>query len=122
MDQDHRRQFRLPMHTTVFIEVESAAPGELGPGRIARCQTLDVSPLGLKVQLTEAVTVGAILQIGVEVPSNAEPFYLVGQARWCEQDKHRLSSWRAGFEILNAAGSDVEQWKNTLQSIDEAID
>ena len=118
---EKRRFFRLPIESRVFIELESAAPGTLGPGRIARCDTLDVSKSGLRVRLKEAVVVGAILQIGVELPGKDEPFYLVGQVRWRMQDKENPGAWLAGFEILNAYGSDVEQWTAALQVMDESV-
>ncbi len=120
-DRDRRRFFRLPVESRVFIEIESAPPGSLGPGKIARCETLDVSNSGLRVRLDEAVTVGAILQIGVELPGKDEPFYLVGQVRWRMRDREIKGKWVAGFEVLNAFGSDVEHWEAALQVIDEQV-
>ncbi len=119
--KEQRRFFRLPIESRVFIELESPAPGSLGPGRVARCETLEVSQNGLRVRLGESVTVGAILQIGVELPGKDEPFYLVGQVRWRMQDKARTGYWIAGFEVLNALGSDVEQWEAALQVMDERV-
>jgi hypothetical protein len=87
-------------------------------GRIARCETLEVSGSGLRVRVGESLTVGAILQIGVEMPGQDEPFYLVGQVRWRRQDTGNPGQWLAGFEILNAAGSDIEQWHAALLVID----
>ena len=118
---EHRRFFRLPVESRVFIELESPAPGSLGPGRVARCETLDVSQSGLRVRIGETVTVGAILQIGVELPGKDEPFYLVGQVRWRMRDKDVPGAWVAGYEILNALGSDVEQWNAALQVMDEQV-
>ncbi|MDP5052535.1 MAG: PilZ domain-containing protein [Congregibacter sp.] len=114
-----RRFFRLPVASRVFIEIESPPPGSIGPGKVARCDTLDVSQSGLRVRLTESVTVGAILQIGVELPGETEPFYLVGQVRWRMQDKENPGSWIAGFEILNALGSDIQNWEAALMEMDE---
>ncbi|MFT4872303.1 PilZ domain-containing protein [Congregibacter sp.] len=117
--KDHRRFFRLPVASRVFIEIESAPPGSIGPGKVARCDTLDVSQSGLRVRLDESVTVGAILQIGVELPGENEPFYLVGQVLWRMRDKEHPGSWIAGFEVLNALGSDIEHWEAALMEMDE---
>ena len=117
--RDKRKFFRLPVASRVFVEIESPPPGSLGPGKVARCDTLDVSHSGLRVRLSESVSVGAILQIGVELPGENEPFYLVGQVRWRMQDKEQRGSWVAGFEILNALGSDVEHWEAALLEMDE---
>lgn len=116
--KDARRYFRLPLESTVFIEVESPPPGRLGPGKLARCRTLEASRRGLRVEIGERLTVGAILQIGVDIPGNEEPFYLVGQVRWRMQVKDRAGVWIAGFEILNAAGSDIEHWEQALEVMD----
>jgi len=119
--REQRRYLRLPVESRVFIEIESAAPGSLGPGRVARCDTLEVSKAGLRARLTEAVTVGAILQIGVELPGKAEPFYLVGQVRWRMRDKQVPGTWIAGFEILNSFGSDIEHWEAALEVMDDRV-
>jgi hypothetical protein len=113
-----RRYCRLPIASTVFIEVEAPPPGSLGPGEVVRCHTLEVSRRGLRVQIEQRVTVGAILQLGVDIPGQAEPFYLVAQVRWRMREKDRPGSWLAGFEILEAAGSDIAQWEAALQEID----
>lgn len=117
--KDQRRFFRLPIASRVFIEIESPPPGSIGPGKVARCDTLEVSQSGLRVRLSESVTVGAILQIGIELPGETEPFYLVGQVRWRMQDKENPGSWIAGFEVLNALGSDIAQWEAALMEMDE---
>lgn len=121
MVREHRRFFRLPVEARVFIEIESPAPGSLGPGRVSRCETLEVSRGGLRARTSEAVSVGAILQIGVELPAKDEPFYLVGQVRWRMKDEVAEGAWLIGFEILNALGSDVDQWEATLESMDEGV-
>lgn len=121
MTKENRKYFRLPVETRVFVEIESPAPGSLGPGRVARCETLEVSRGGLRARISEAVSVGAILQIGVELPGKSEPFYLVGQVRWRMQDKNEAGLWLIGFEILNALGSDIQQWESTLELMDEGV-
>lgn len=122
MNDKSARQFvRLPTESRVFIELESPPPGAIGPGKVARCDTLEVSRGGLRVRLGESVTVGAILQIGVELPGRDEPFYLVAQTRWRKQDEENPGFWIAGFEILHSVGSDIEQWNAALQVMDEQV-
>ena len=120
-DEHHRQHLRLPTESRVFIELESPPPGSIGPGKVARCETLEVSRGGLRVRLGESVTVGAILQIGVELPGEDEPFYLVAQARWRKRDEEHPGHWIAGFEILHSMGSDIEQWEAALQVMDANV-
>lgn len=120
-DSDSRRFLRLPVESRVFIELESPPPGSIGTGKVARCEMLEVSRAGLRARLAETVTVGAFLQIGVELPGEDEPFYLVGQVRWRMRDKQVPGTWVAGFEILNSHGSDIEHWEAALQVMDEQV-
>ena len=119
--RENRRHLRLPLESRVFVEVESPPPGSLGPGKVARCETLQVSRAGLRARIDEAVTVGAILQIGVELPGQDEPFYLVGQVRWRMRDREVAGTWLVGFEILNAHGSDIKHWEAALEVMDEQV-
>ena len=121
MSHSKRRFFRLPLESRVFIELEAPPPGRRGPVKVARCDTEEVSLAGLRVRVIEAVTVGAILQVGVELPGKAEPFYLVGQVRWQRRDTEVDDAWVVGLEILNAHGSDIEQWQAALEVMDERI-
>ena len=119
MSDKQKRQFlRLPTESRVFIELESPPPGSLGPGKVARCETLEVSQGGLRARIGESVTVGAILQVGVELPGEDEPFYLVAQVRWRKQDDEKPGYWVAGFEILHSMGSDIDKWQSALQVMD----
>ncbi len=119
MAEDNRKRVRLPVECRVFIEVMSAQAGSDGEAEIAVCQTLDVSASGLKVAVDRELTENAILQIGVEPPDAAGTFYLTGEVRWCRHTGSDDVHWYAGFQLLNAHGSDIERWKaliNTLEN------
>ena len=80
---EKRRHLRLPLESTVFIELVSPGVGSASPGKVAVCKTLDVSRGGLRVSLEQELTIGAILQIGVDLPDYRETLYLAGEVRWC---------------------------------------
>jgi hypothetical protein len=82
MPEETRRYTRFPIENTVFIELVAPEFGSSEPGVIARCKTLDISRDGLRVTLEQQLQVGAILQLGVELPAPAEPLYLVGEVKW----------------------------------------
>ena len=119
MAEDNRERMRLPVEYRVFVEVVSAQPGSDGEADIAVCQTLDVSATGLKVALDRQLTTGAILQIGVEPPGAADTFYLTGEVRWCRHTRSDDVQWYAGFELLNAADSDIERWERLVSSLED---
>jgi len=110
MPQDQRRHLRLAVESTVFIELVSPGVGKADSGKVAICKTLDVSRGGLRVSLEHQLVVGAILQIGVELPDYQETLYLAGEVRWCLANSEPDTGWSAGFAILNAGDSDVDRW------------
>ena len=118
MSEDKRRHLRLPVTSTVFIELlaEDVAGGE--SAKVAICKTLDVSRGGLRVGLEQELVVGAILQIGVELPDSGEPLYLAGEVRWCLPNTPPETGWTAGFALLNAGDSDIDDWTAVLTRMD----
>lgn len=106
-----REQPRLPLHSRVFIELESPAAGSTADAQIAVCQTMDISSQGLQLAIPQELTVGAYLQIGVEPPGvDDDTFFLAGQVRWCRPSDDPEYPWLAGFVLLPAEHSDMARW------------
>ncbi|CAA0126331.1 Uncharacterised protein [Halioglobus japonicus] len=110
MSEQRRKHLRLPVTSTTFIELISARVGQSESGKMITCSTLNVSRGGLQVILTEKLTVGAILQIGVDLPNAPRTLYLAGEVRWCLPNDDEKNPWIAGFHILNAEDSDINTW------------
>jgi hypothetical protein len=110
MPEEQRKHLRLPVESTVFIELVSSGIGNADTGKVAICKTLDVSRGGLRVSLEHELVVGAILQIGVEIPDLQDTLYLTGEVRWCLQNHEEESRWSAGFALMNADDSDIDRW------------
>lgn len=118
MPEDQRKHLRLPVESTVFIELVSPGIGSADSGEVAICKTLDVSRGGLRVSLERELVVGSILQIGVELPDAADTLYLTGEVRWCLQNQEEENSWYAGFSLLNAGDSDIDRWVDLLAGME----
>jgi len=117
---EQRKHLRLPVETRTFIELVSARVGEDDSGRLVTCRTENISRGGLQVTLEEAVTVGAILQIGVELPGANSPLYLAGEVRWCRPNEGDPDQpYSAGFKLLNSEGSDLQRWVELLSSMED---
>ncbi len=110
MTEQRRNHPRLPVTGTTFIELLSARAGENESAKMITCNTVDVSRNGLQVILSEELTVGAILQIGVDLPNAPGTLYLAGEVRWCLPSNDALHPWLAGFQILNAEDTDIKTW------------
>ena len=113
MSSDKRKHQRLSQEETIFIELASAGLGD-DDAKIALCKSVNISHNGLRVRINHELTVGAILQIGVELSSTEDTLYLAAQVIWCERDDEADESWSAGLELMNAKGSDIEIWRAVL--------
>ncbi|MCB1688032.1 MAG: PilZ domain-containing protein [Halioglobus sp.] len=110
MPEQRRKHPRLPVTSTTFIELLSARVGQNESAQLITCNTVDVSRGGLQVILSEELTVGAILQIGVDLPNAPGTLYLAGEVRWCLPSDDERHPWKAGFQILNAEDTDIATW------------
>jgi hypothetical protein len=108
--EQKRTQPRFLVEHTVFIELLSPRMGNNESGKVAMCKTLDISCDGLRVSLEQELTVGAILQIGVQVPDSQDTLYLAGEVRWCRAAENVAQRWTAGFKLMNADNSDIGSW------------
>jgi Tfp pilus assembly protein PilZ len=118
MPEQRRKHLRLPIESTTFIELLSPRLGQAESGRMITCKSLNVSRGGLQVILEEEITVGAILQIGVDLPSAEDTLYLAGEVRWCLPCKDAQHTWMAGFQILNAENTDIERWVTLIVAME----
>lgn len=119
MPDDQRRHLRLPVNSSVFIELVSPGVGSANSGKIAICSTLDVSRGGLRVDLDQELVLGAILQIGVELPKVQDTLYLAGEVRWCLANQAPGTGWSAGFALLDSSGSDIDRWVALLAEMED---
>ncbi len=110
MTEQRRKHLRLPIASTTFIELLSPRLGQSKSGTMITCRTVDVSRGGLQVILSEEITVGAILHIGIDLPNAPDTLYLAGEVRWCLPSNDAQQPWMAGFQILNADDSDIDTW------------
>jgi len=122
---EQRKYLRLPVDSTTFIELVSPGIGDSSKGIVVTCKTLNVSRGGLLVTLDQEIPVGAILQIGVDIPEAEDTLYMAGEVRWgtpAENTGDEESAWQAGFQILNSADSDIDRWVGLIGSMENAND
>src|SRR5262245_38439025 len=119
MPEQRRRDLRLPLESTTFVEqLSSRQDAAAGSGRTISCKTMNVSRGGLQVILAEEMFVGAILRIGVDLPGAEKTLYLAAEVRWCLPSRDEQNPWMAGFQVLNAEDSDVERWVSLITAME----
>ena len=118
MPQEKRQHLRLPVESRIFIELVSPRVGSAESGTVAMCNTLDISRGGLRVSLDQELTVGAILQIGVQLADADDTLYLAGEVRWCRPMQESQQGWSAGFKLMNAVDSNLEKLYENLRDLE----
>ncbi|MBE9539344.1 MAG: PilZ domain-containing protein [Proteobacteria bacterium] len=114
MPENSRRHQRLGLAGTIFIELVSSGVEEDQASEVVLCKTIDISHSGLLVWVNQQLTVGAILQIGVELPWEESTVYLTGEVKWCRRDRYIEGRWRVGFALLDASDSDIDRWRTLM--------
>jgi len=110
MTEHRRKHLRLPIESTTKIELPPPVRGQGQAARTVTCTTLNISRGGLQVILAVELAVGAILQIGVDLPGAKGTLSLAGEGRWCLHSNNDDLPWMAGFQLLDVDSSDVKQW------------
>ncbi|KZX57922.1 hypothetical protein A3709_20065 [Halioglobus sp. HI00S01] len=113
---DKREHLRLPLGAKVNLQTLSEGPnGE--SAKIVGCQTVDVSRGGLRVKIGQELVPNSILQIGVQLPSDAKEYFLTGEVMWCVSEGS-TDEWMAGFRLINGAETDYSWWYEALEKRD----
>ncbi len=118
MTDEQRKYLRLSLENTVFLELRSSGTGTGESAELVRCKTLDISRRGLRLELDQSLTIGAILQIGVELSADHDTLYLAGEVKWCLPAANADNRWTAGFELLDASDTDVDQWYDLVAKLE----
>ena len=119
MPENSRIQQRLSLAGTIFIERVSSGVEEDQTSEVILCKTIDISHSGLMVWVNQHLTVGAILQIGVELPRKENTLYLTGEVKWCRRDRYIDGRWRVGFALLDASDSDIGNWRSLVTEMEK---
>lgn len=101
--EEKRNHPRLSRNESVYIRVL------LGNGESIETQTEDVSAGGFRARLNQALESGIILHVVIETGTPVTRFLLAAEVKWCQAG---ADEFHAGFEMLDAQGTDYEQWQN----------
>ena len=110
-DSNKRASDRLNERGTIFIEMVSSSDPANGQGRIVICNSRDISTSGLCVCVDDAIELGSILQLGVEITEISHTMYLVGQVMHCTAIDGEQGRFEVGFELIDSSGTDIEDWR-----------
>lgn len=112
-ENKQRREERVELEATILIEIIAARSSQ--PGDVIMCHSLDLSRSGLQVVLDEDMDIGSIFRLCVDLP-DAEPIYLVAEVKWRRPDAE-TDAWRIGFALFESDGTDIDRWKDTVETL-----
>lgn len=118
MSSEKRSQPRLARDGKVYVELRAPGAGGEEGGEILRAECVDASANGLRLKLEQAVRVGSILTIGVELEAMDETLYLAAEVVWC-QSQDEGTGYLAGFKLHNAEDTDIEAWGALLEQLQD---
>ena len=135
MSTEKRRHERLAFQGTIFIELLARGMGG-NDGEVLVCKTINISHGGLRVGVKRELTVGAILQIGVDLSSAQDTLYLAGEVIWCRKDAIArndrkqlflaalpvvvaLDAWRV---LVGVGGKEAQKPANGFESLGFVLD
>lgn len=107
MTDERRKQPRQAMQDRAVIHRQVEAPaGHL----TVYCNTVDISPSGLRLKLRQPLSPGEPVILVVHVPGQRDSFHLQGVTRWCAPAQEE-KAFHLGVEIDPAASPDLVAWR-----------
>jgi len=100
---ERRTRPRLPRKEVLYVQL--AAAGAPTGARVLRCESADLSSVGLRVSVSEPVLPGTSLEVWIRLAELGCNFYLHGRVRWYSE-----TSGEAGIGMCFADGTDYWQW------------
>lgn len=113
MDNDKRREYRLPSTATVFIETVAQAHDGSQPAEILISNSVDLSANGLQITSDQPLMVNSIHQAAITLDSASERMALTIQVRWVKLNETD-QQYHIGLEVLEDSDSQLAAWKRDL--------
>jgi len=111
--EDKRSQARHDHKADAYLELfQDGKEGDY-ISQVISCETIDLSPAGLKIYLSEPVPQGLVTDILVEINGEEGRYFLSAEVKWispCGDDGWYL----AGFEIYPRDNTDYQGWVEML--------
>jgi len=110
--QEQRQEYRLHSVETVFIEVAAASFDGQQAAKVVVTNSVDLSANGLQVTLPEALEIGRIFQISVQLRNTAKRVQLATEVMWVRPAESGF--FLVGLALLDSDESGLLQWKTLL--------
>jgi len=113
---DKRVHPRIESDDRLFAQVVLAADDPDLVGNTLSCTAVNMSVGGIQFKTTEAVPVGTLLDLWVDVASRPGKFFLAGEVRWSrptqESDANGTELYFIGVQLKSGAATDILDWRD----------
>jgi hypothetical protein len=106
---------RVETNDRLFTQVVLAADDPDLVGTTVACSTVNTSVGGIQFKTQVALPIGALLDLWVEVASQAGKFFLTGEVRWTRPGASRTDGtpvWHMGVQLTPGAATDILNWRD----------
>jgi len=110
--QEQRQEYRLNSVETVFIEVAAASFDGSEAAKVVVTNSVDLSANGLQVTLSEALEVGHIFQVSVQLRGESKRVQMATEVMWVRPGEAGL--FLVGLALLASDESGLHLWKTLL--------
>ena len=117
-ETDRRRHTRLQRDDQLFIQVLAASESPSLVGATIKCQTLDVSSSGIKVEVNQEVPIDSEIDLWVDARACARKYFLNGLVKWCYEHNASMNQFQIGIELLNMPFTDFAEWQDLFDGIE----
>ncbi len=115
-NNDKRLHPRLDSDDRLFSQVVLAADAPDMVGETLACRAVNMSMGGIQFKTSEAVPVGTLLDLWVDVASRPGKFFLAGEVRWSrptsEYDENGAELHFIGVQLKSGAATDILDWRD----------
>ncbi len=115
-NNDKRMHPRLDSDDRLFTQVVLAADEPDLVGTTLSCTAVNMSVGGIQFKTTQAVPVGTLLDLWVDVASRPGKFFLAGEVRWsrptAEVDENGTELHFVGVQLKAGAATDILDWRD----------
>lgn len=103
---DRREELRYALEEAVALKIVFASDDPTLLGKSVEGTTVDVSASGLKITMTESLTIDSTVDVNVTLKKNFKKYYLSGKVRWCE--KIEESKYLVGLALSNVSETETD--------------
>lgn len=113
---DKRGHPRLESDDRLFAQVVTAADESDLVGTTLSCTAINMSMGGIQFKTTQAVPVGSLLDLWIDVASRPGKFFLAGEVRWSrptsEDNQNSTELHFVGVQLKSGAATDIIDWRD----------